>query len=328
MAMVVAMKIKDDDVKVVVYLCALQSPHIGPRDHVRGYALYRAMLNNLPELNPRLVYKVSHGLFHVYGQGIRSSYYDRSDGNKYDTKTLACKTPGASKEHYQDIILNEYVKLDGARVKNYLGFRALREFDFPFGEGTMTRGSYPAVVRPYTFMARGKEQSVLGDDGREIAQRKDSAIRSALITFFTLTDSSVAGYNPGESFSIGAARNSGYGRVTVLDKTEFPLSELDFGEAYTGDLKNLALTGIRGIGDHQKYGYGEFLLYKTRAGAMYANLITPYSDSRGALPSFLEPPPLVRTCTEHMWYKGAMVSFVCVADGQSFIISRREVDAA
>lgn len=188
--------------------------------------------------------------------------------------------------------------------KGYEGFKILRRM-----QNEITNPLYGYYPIPFK-MIRPKHTE------RVLAHQID------LFTFFIVWESDIPSLDFNRlDFSVGKARNSGFGFARVIDCLHINMEKIVEG---SWD-KFTAAQGVSGIYNHKKYGFGEFYIDATSNGVKGIKLTTPLclnstmdrSTYYGALPSFLKPTEFTKK-PYHLWHKGQEHVLDCL-DYQGFI---------
>ncbi len=123
----------------------------------------------------------------------------------------------------------------------------------------------------------------------------------------------------GFEFGIGKSRNKGFGFAVIHDYMHTNSEQIikDSIDSFT------AYSGLCGIYNHSKYGFGEFIVDKTKDDVSLIKLITPLclnseiigSTSYGSLPAFIKPIEYDKI-NYYLYHKGIESKLECIDNGK------------
>jgi hypothetical protein len=278
--------------RISLFVGKFESPYSGNIDTVSGYAIHRALLsNNIIKHDDKSIEKVSHGIFHHYAENIRQSYWESYDGKLFDISYIYENKIKVS----DDLRIND-------KSKTYKGFMESRNYYIPFGEGCKPK-DHP-YINPNFSIIRGV-----------LNKKRDYNInfyQPTYLSFFIISDNDICI----DEIRLGHKRNDGYGKLKIMDKVHFDISDMNI--PFDGRIKETALNGIKGIGTNQKYGFGEFKIdVNKRTGKYYIEFLTPFCLNNSNLPSFIKE-DCFRSIDCIITHNGKPETLRCIDRGQIF----------
>ncbi len=274
---------------ITIYFGKFNSEYVGSPFMIGGNQIYSAIIkeNGLDIIKSAT--KISHGIFHTIP--------------KYSSD-------------WKGWHVNEKINLNEKTIKTYNDFFQLRNYHTPFIQDTMGKDKGINKGEYSDFNRILRKQEVIIKSGEKI-----NIFTPDRLSFFIISD------NPPEldELSLGAKRNLGFGRLKITNKYTFNINNLDYSKI--GENKNIietAKNGIRGILNHNKYGYGEFQLEDWKE-TFLIRLMTPLCLSSSIKESriYETVPPFMkgdvyRRHQEVIWRKGQTENLFCISDGSVF----------
>lgn len=209
------------DSKIIsLFFCRFESPYIGSPYMIGGNQIYSAIMKEHGKNFISSVDKVSHGIFHSI-------------------------PPGSTRWKGGNLFVSENTAVSGkGLIESYEDFMKLREYNTPFIKDTDYGSDYNRrIIRHQLKLCNG--------------EKKDSfAIQN--LSFFIISDKSIE-INKEELLCLGSKRNLGFGRLRITDSKIFEIDSLDYSIFKENQkLVETSKTGIIGVRNHKKYGFGEF----------------------------------------------------------------------
>lgn len=284
-----------------IYFGRFTSGYIGSPFLVGGNQIYSAIIREFGLDAISSAVKVSHGVFH----SITPESIDRFNKCTYN------------KKDWMGYPVGDKINLSNKTIKTYNNFFQLRNYHTPFIKdsiGSSAVGINQGEYSDFNRIMRNHRSIIKNGD-------KINIFSPDRISFFIVSD------NPPdiEEISLGAKRNLGFGRVIITNKYSFNIDDLDYSEL--GNDKKLietAKSGISGILNHSKYGYGEFQIENWK-GQFLIRLMTPLclSSSMDDTTVFEKQPDFMsgdiyRRHQEVIWRKGHPETLFCISDGSVF----------
>ncbi len=123
----------------------------------------------------------------------------------------------------------------------------------------------------------------------------------------------------GLEFGLGKARNNGFGFVKIHDYVHTETSKI----VNVSVDEPMAFTGIDGIYNHTKYGFGEYIITETNNKIPIIKLTTPLclsstipkSTQYGSLPTFVKDTEYTKI-PYYLWYKNQEHKLDCINSGK------------
>lgn len=277
------------------FLTLMHSPYIGERNIINGHAIYNALLR-WTDIKPNEIEKVSFGISQNDPISLKGS-------NKYL------------------INVNEEPKIDISKRKNspktildnldkgYEGFKILRST-----ENILSNPLYDFSPIPFEIIKTKRGQTL-------IVHKIDY-----FVFFIVWKDKKPEIDFINTEFSLGFGRNNGFGFSRIEHVYDTSIEKLTAGFTNEHD-KFTAINGIKGIYNHTKYGFGEYILETTNNGTKIIKTITslcmnstfPNSFQYGTLPSFIKP-ILYNKTNYALWDKGVEHNLQVIRSGKAFEI--------
>lgn len=276
------------------FLALMHSPYLGNTNIINGHAIYNALLC-WEDIKPSQIEKVSFGIPQNAPIALRGS-------NKYITDLeeepkIEKQKPGKEKKKLSASILDNL-------TKGYEAFKVLR--------GTENTLSNPMIDdSPIPFdILRPKYGTVI-------------AHKIEYFIFYVVWHGSIPenSYTNTE-FTLGAGRNNGFGFTRIERTFNTTIKDLIAGAPN----EYSAASGIKGIYNHDRYGFGEYIIDSSRAtGRTLVKLTTPLcmkstypkATHYGTLPSFFVPVQYEKK-NYYLWDKGTEHILECIPDGKAF----------
>lgn len=274
---------------ITIYFGKFETQYIGSPFMIGGNQIYSAIIRENGLDSIKSASKISHGIFHTIPKGASDWM-----GWKVDDK----------------------INLNEKTIKSYKDFLQLRSYHTPF-------------IKDIPGKQKGINQGEYSDFNR-IMRKQDVIIKSGekidifapdRLSFFIISNNSI----DLNELSIGAKRNLGFGRFKITNEYSFNIDNLDYSKL-SDDKKVIetAKNGIKGILNHQKYGYGEFSV-ENWSDRFLIRLMTPLclsssiegSRNYDTVPDFMKG-DVYRRHQETIWRKGHTEKLYCISDGSVF----------
>jgi len=280
------------------FLAMMHSPYLGNTNIINGHAIYNALLC-WTDIVQEQINKVSFGIPQnapIPLKGSHNYYLNVSESPKI-------KRPKKIKE-LKDEKVKESI-LDNLK-KGYDAFKILRNT-----ENTLTN---PLIDdSPISF---------------EILKPKHSIVIAHKINYFifyVMWNGEIPSVNyVNTEFTLGAGRNNGFGFTRIERVVNTTMDELILGVPDVD--KFTAINGIKGIYNHAKYGFGEYIVDSSKTtGKRLIKFTTPLcmrstypkTTQYGTLPSFIIPVRYEKR-NYYLWDKGTEHMLECIPDGKAF----------
>jgi hypothetical protein len=277
---------------ITIFFGKFESPYVGSPFLISGNQIYSAIIQEKGLDKTKDIEKVSHGIFHSIPPEL-IDYHGKITYNKQD---------------WMGWHVADKINLNEKSIKSYNQFFALRSYQTPFIKDSAS-ADYDRLMRYHRLVIKSGEII--------------DAFHADRLSFFVVGGRELEL----DELRLGAKRNAGFGIFRITNRYSFGLDSLDFSE-FGDDLKLIgtAKSGITGILNHAKYGYGEFKLEKWRSKGWLVRLTTPLcleSTIKGSR-RYTSPPSFMksegyRKHTEFMWRKGRIERLYCVSDGSVFL---------
>lgn len=277
---------------VTFFLALMHSPLIGDKNVINGHALYNAMLR-WSDIKPGSIDKVSFGI--SQNDPVTFKGY-----NLYNQNTLEEPKTAIPEKKYPPKTVLENIN------KGYEGFTMLRSI-----QNTLTNPLYDFSPIPFEVIRTMRGQKLIG--------HKIDYFIFYIIWKGARPDTDLTN----TEFTLGMGRNNGFGftnieRVynTTLDSLLVGVTELD---------KFTAMNGIKGIYNHARYGFGEYVFDTMNTGQRIIKLTTPLcmnstfatATQYGALPSHIKTVPYTKT-PYTMFDKGIKQNLQVITPGKAY----------
>ncbi len=274
------------------FLTLMHSPIIGDRNIISGHAIYNALLR-WTNISPKDIEKVSFGI---------------PQNNTISLKGSAKYLINVSEEPKTDISKRKSSPktiLDNLD-KGYDGFKVIRNT-----ENVLSNPLYDFSPIPFEVIKNKRGQSM-------IVHKIDYFV------FFIIWKNIKPEIDfTNVEFTLGYGRNNGFGfsRIERVYDTNMEKLIIDIEDRE----KFTAINGIRGIYNHAKYGFGEYILETTGSGIKIINTITPLcmsstfpnSTQYGTLPQFVKAIPYTKV-NYSIWDKGTEHNLKVIRSGKVF----------
>lgn len=278
---------------ISLFFGKFDSPYIGSPFMISGNQIYSAIIRENGMEAIKNATKISHGVFH----NIPANHIDYRGKATYNRKD------------WRGWPVGEKINMDERTINTYDDFFKLRSYQTPFIKNTDAHSDMSRLLRSHRFILKN------GD--------KIDSFHADRLSFFVISGARVEI----SELHLGAKRNMGFGSLTITNSYSFDIDSLDF--SVFGDNQKLidtAKSGITGILNHKKYGYGEFKAERWKEDKWLIKLSTPLclrSTIEGARNYDILPPFMVndtfRRHRENIWRKGKIETLYCVSDGSVFL---------
>lgn len=274
------------------FLALMHSPYLGNTNIVNGHAIYNALLC-WENINPKQIEKVSFGIPQNVPIALKGS-------NKYLLNVREePKTEKPKGKAPQRTVLDNL-------TKGYEAFKVLRAT-----ENSLTNPNLDNSPIPF-----------------EILKPKHGAVIAHKIDYFVFyiiwRDAVPDNDYTNTEFTLGAGRNNGFGFTRIEKVFHTSMEDLIAGAPN----KFTATNGVKGIYNHARYGFGEYILDSSMTtGAKLVKLTTPLcmkstypkTTQYGTLPTFIKPVPYEKR-NYYLWDKGFEHTLECIQSGKAFEI--------
>jgi len=292
---------------VTIYFGTFDSIYSGSPIMIGGNQIYSAIIKSYGINAISDISKVSHGIYHFIPiENI--DYYGKVTYDKSDWKGWH---------------VGNHINLDGKSVSTYSDFMSLRQYQTPFIKDIQNKKTNVVCSEPTRIL---KKHTFSINDGNKIKTYVPDRI-----SFFIISKNDPC-IEVGDNIQLGAHRNLGFGNVNITNKYTFCIDDLDYSCFGTDNiLIATAKEGIRGILNHQKYGYGEFMIEKQKKNdnVWFIKLITPLclSSTIENTRRYDTPPRFMysysyRQRMNYIWRKGKEEELQCISDGNVFVYMR------
>jgi len=274
------------------FLTLMHSPLIGDRNIINGHAIYNALLR-WTNLSPKDIEKVSFGI---------------PQNNTISLKGSAKYLVSVSEEPKTDISKRKSSPktiLDNLD-RGYEGFKVIRST-----ENIFSNPLYDFSPIPFEIIKTKRGQSM-------IAHKIDYFV------FYIIWKNIKPEIDfTNVEFTLGSGRNNGFGFSRIEKIYDTSVEKLIVG--VDEDDKFTVINGIKGIYNHAKYGFGEYILETTNSGIKIINTITPLcmnstflnSTQYGTLPQFIKAIPYTKV-NYSIWDKGIEHNLHVIRSGKAF----------
>lgn len=287
---------------VTIYFGRFGSEYIGSPFMIGGNQIYSAIIREYGLDAISKADKISSGIFHtITAESV--DIYNKFSYNKKDWKGYP---------------VGNNINLSEKTIRTYEDFFQLRSYHTPFIKDAIGSGRV------------GVNQGEFSDFNR-IMKKHRTVIKSGdkinifspdRLSFFIVSDTPPKI----QELYVGAKRNLGFGQVVITNQYTFSLDDLDYSKL--GDdtnVINTAKSGILGVLNHKKYGYGEFQIENWKENLFLIRLMTPLclSSSMDDTSTFEHQPnymkgDVYRRHQEVIWRKGHPETLFCISDGSVF----------
>lgn len=273
------------------FLGRMHSPYLGNTNIINGHAIYNSLLK-WTDVNAGDIEKVSFGISQNDPISLKGS-------NKYQLNVSETPKIEKPKRKIRDTVLDNL-------SKGYDAFKVLRGI-----ENSLTNPNIDYSPIPFEI--------IKPKHGTLIAHKID------YFTFFIIWKNKIPDIDfTGTELTIGAGRNSGFGFTTVERVFNTTLSQILFG--LPEEDKTYAMSGISGIYNHARYGFGEFIIDQSKTTKKKLVKLTtplcmrttyPEATQYGSLPSFITPTIYEKT-DNFIYDKGTRHTLGCIQSGKTF----------
>lgn len=290
----VADKINPD---ISFFLVLMHSPLIGNKNIINGHALYNALLC-WSDIKPDDIERVSFGI-------PQNDPVTFKGFNKYYQNTIEEPKITIPEKKYPPKTLLDNIN------KGYEGFVLLRST-----ENLLTNPLFDFSPIPFEIISTMRGQKL-------IAHKIDYFV------FYIIWKGNRPDIDfTNMEFNIGMGRNNGFGLTKVERVLHTNMDALT--EGVSEQDKFTAINGIKGIYNHTRYGFGEYILDTMNTGQNIIKLTTPLcmnstfpkTTQYGALPSHVKPVSYTKT-PYIIWDKGAEHKLQVLGAGKAFTIQER-----
>lgn len=299
-----------DNKLVTIYFGRFGSEYVGSPFIVSGNQIYSAIIHEYGMDVIANATKISAGVFHtITAESIGA--YPNKQSQDFSKITY-------NKKDWKGYPVGDTINLNNKTVGTYEDFFQLRSYHTPFIKDTI--GSSAVGVNQGEF-----------SDFNRIMRNHRTVIKSGdkinifspdRLSFYIISDKPL----DIQELSVGAKRNLGFGRVVITNQYTFNLDDLDYSKL--GDDEKViktAKSGIFGVLNHKKYGYGEFQIENWKDKLFLIRLMTPLclSSSMDDTKAFERQPDFMvgdvyRRHQEVIWRKGHPETLFCISDGSVF----------